>query len=141
MEYKKNIGKKEFRVVCDKERILKSIQSDREEFEDNYYQRCYTVGHDDGYLTEDEFNENLDEMVEELEAVTTEEFMSNAIDKAQKKKNGTFYKNRIFREVGCDNTVYITEWHNTWIYNTLSIKAIDDYTLEIRYEKKTDTPG
>lgn len=141
MEFKYAIGKHEFIVICDKDEILKQIENERAEFEENYYQSNYTIGSEDGYLTKEEYNKNLDDMTSLLESITTEKKMTEFIEKATKKKNGTFYKNRVAFREGCDNTIFITEWHNTWIYNALSVSAINDTTLEIAYIKVTDTPA
>lgn len=141
MKYTKQVGKHEFSVICDKEGILSQILRERCKFEENYFQRYYTIGYEDGYLSNEEYNQNLDKMVQALERMTTEEYMSNIIDVAQKKKNGTLYKGRVADAVDCDNCKFIIEWHNTWIYNQLKVKAVDDKTLEITYSEKADTPA
>lgn len=141
MEFKHSIGKHEFTVICDKDSILAQIESQRDDFQKEYFQRYYTVGSEDGYLTKEEYLQNLDDMVALLEEITSETKMINFITNATKKKNGTFHKNRIAFRQGCDNTEYITNWHNTWIYKALSVIAINDLTLRIYYEKIVDTPG
>lgn len=141
MEFKYKLNKHEFKVICNKEEILSQIEKDRSEFEDGMYQSYYTVGYEDGYLNKQEYNANLDKMIEILNEITTKPKMVEFIEKAQKKKNGTFHKNRIVFREGCDNTEFITEWHNTWIYKALSVSPIDDITLEISYIKITDTPA
>ena len=66
--------------------------------------------------------------------------MISFIEREQKKKNETFYNTRIVFRGGCDKSIFICEWRNTWIYNAISVDPIDDATLEITYRKITDTP-
>lgn len=141
MEFKHTIGKHEFTIVCDKEEIKAEIEAERTHFEENSFQRYYTVGYEDGYLTQEEYNKNLDEMISVLDEITTEVKMQEFIQSAKKKKDGTFYKNRVVFRKGCDNTKFITEWHNTWIYNALSVSPSNDLTLRISYISITDTPA
>lgn len=141
IEFTKKIEKNEFKVICDKDYILNQIEQERNSYEENYYQPYYSVGYEDGYLLKEKYNENLDDIIRHLDKLTTEESMNNFIEVAKKKKNGTFYNNRVIKRIGCDNTVFITEWHNTWIYNALTVKAIGDLTIRISYEKVTDTPA
>lgn len=140
-EFKHSIGKHDIKVIYDKDSILAKIMKEKEAYEENGYQRYYNVGYVDGYLTQEEYCENLEKMISLLEKITTEESMTDFIVRAHKKKNGTLHKGRHIFRVGCDNTTYITEWHNTWIYNALNVSAIDDLTLEINYIKITDTPA
>lgn len=142
MELKCSIGKQEFIVTCDKDEILAQIENERTKFEKDYYQSYYTIGHETGYLTKEEYNNNLDEMIFILQQITmTDEKMLSFVVNAKKKKNGTFYKNRVVFRQGCDNTIFITDWHNTWIYNALSVSPQSDTILKISYIKITDTPG
>jgi len=141
MEFKHSIGKHEFTVIWDRDAILEKIKNERAEFEEGSFQSYYTVGYDDGYLTKEKYNKNLDDMITRLDEITSEPKMIEFIENAQKKKNGTFYRNRVVFREGSGNTIFITEWHNTWIYNALSASPSNDLTLQIEYVKITDTPG
>ena len=141
MEYKHKIGKHEFRFYCNKERILEQIKEERNRYEENCYQYYYTVGSEDGYLTKEQYNENLDIIENKLEELLKPTKIIEIIESAKKKKNGTLYKNRKAYEYGCNNTVFITEWHNTWIYNALKIKSESDLFLRLTYVEVTDTPA
>lgn len=141
MRHTKTIGKHTFVFEADIDGIKEQIEYEKSQFEDNYYQRYYTVGYDDGYLTKTEHEENLNNVIHMLEKMTKIEHINEMIDSAKKKKNGTLYKGRIADSYDCDNTVFITEWHNTWIYNRLVVKAINDTMLLLSYEKTTSTPA
>lgn len=139
--FKHFIGAHEFKVICDKDSILTQIENERKTFEGNFYQRLHEVGHEDGYLNEAEYNENLNAMVSLLEDITTESSMVDFIVNAKKKKNGTFHKGRIAYNKSSDNTTFITDWNNTWIYNALQVTALSDFILLIDYRNVVETPA
>lgn len=134
-------GNKEFEFICDIEEIKSQIDEERGQFEPNQFQSYYTVGYEDGYLDEPAYQANLDRMLEELEEMLEETNIQKYVESAKKKKNGTFHKNRVIERYGCDNTKYITEWHNTWIYNELCVVVYDDLTLALVYRNRVDTPA
>ena len=131
------IGKKTLQYICDGEKIIKELDSLKETFEDNTYVRYYAT---EGYLTKDEFDKNIDELISVVEKLSTEEFAIKAMNEALKKKNGTFNKTRIYDCYDCDNCIYFTEWNNSWSFHRLKIKAQNDTTLYVYLEKTTSTP-
>lgn len=134
----------EFHFRVDQEAIQKRIDEQRTHFVEGDFVR-YEDGEDfsdfKGYLTAEQYQANLDDFQKEFEKMLTPEFQHWAIDNAPRKKNGTFYKGRVVKRVGCDNCIFIQEWHNTWLYDALTVKAVDDYTLELTIGSITDTPG
>jgi hypothetical protein len=134
----------DFKFVADETALRERIEKLRKQYEERAFVR-YEDGEDfsdfKGYLTEPQYQANLDEFSKELDKMLTPEFQHWAIDNAPRKKNGTFYKGRVVKRVGNDNCIFIQEWHNTWIYECLTVKAIDDLTLELTIQALTDTPG
>ncbi len=127
-----------FEFKFDKKSLHKAIESMRNEWEDNNF---VSYGTDSPSLNKEQFDKNCDMMLEHLDRMTTPKFQQWCIDNADRKKNGTFYKGRIVSREICDNCVFITEWHNTWIYDALTVKAISDTQLELTLNSITDTPG
>lgn len=137
MEFKSKVGKREFIVTCDKESIKRELQSDLQDFEENSYVEYYTV---DDYLTQEQYEDNVVAIMKALDEYTTIDKMQELILLADKKKNGTFYKRRIASQEACGNCHYFCEWHNSWSYKVLKVKAVSDTELRIVYETVTDTP-
>lgn len=140
MEFNHVIGKTKFQVICDKDSILQTLESEREAYEGDIYV-AFRCTDDDGYLGKEEYLKNVEEISETLDDWLKEDSLIGFIEKAQKKKSGTFYKGRVIDTKGSGNCIYFTEWHNTWAYNELKVKAISDTVLKITYVNKNDTPG
>lgn len=135
---KLTIGKHDLSISYDREDMLKAIEDSRKEFEEYYFVRVYTQGN---ALSEKEYMENIDEMKKRLYELTEEDSLRELINKAPKKKNGTFHKKRVVLEEGCKNSFYLCEWHNSWIYDAFRVVAVTDTLLEMRYESVTETPA
>lgn len=147
MKIEHRVGKHDFELVVDVEEIINKIGDER----NNYYEETYVnygeipEGYngivEEEYLTKEEYNKNIDEFIEEFKGILDEGVLVGLIESASKKKNGTFYKGRVVKEVWGKNSEFITEWHNTWIHSIVKVKAISDKTLEMSYGVKTNTPG
>ena len=140
MVFEHKIGKINFEVRFDYDDIIKKMKDEEMAFEEKEFV-SFGNDYEDETLSREEYIENIQIMRKNLEELIKEENLIKLIEKAQKKKNGTFYKGRIVDSYGCQNCIYICEWHNTWVYNELRVKVISDNVLRIAYESKTDTPG
>lgn len=141
MRKEMQVGNHMFKFICDVDEIKTKIEEERNRFEPNYFQSFYTVGYEDGYIEEEAYQKNLDYMLEKLKEMIEDVNIQKYIESAKKKKDGTFHKNRVVERCGCDNTKYITDWHNTWIYNELCVVVYDDLTLSLIYRERVDTPA
>lgn len=133
------IGKHTFKIICDIDDIYNSIESEKDEFEENIFVEYGITEHEET-LDEEQYIRNVEEMKNEFEEMLEKENLIELINKAEKKKNGTLYRNRVVKEIPCNNCTFITDWNNTWIYRRIKVKSIDDNTLEITCDMKTDTP-
>lgn len=139
-EFKHELNGVVFSVVWDKKTILETIQEERKGFIENHFVSTYS-DEDDGCLSKEVYEENLDDMLQMFEVISSEDSLISLIEMAKKKKDGSFHKNRVTYIYQCESSVYITNWHNIWIYHALKVSPIDDYTLLLECLKITDTPG
>lgn len=133
------VGKHELSVVFDKDELKKQIESEMDNFREGYVPNGFFP--EEGYLDKETYQKNIKDMLSVLEKITAESKLIEFIEKARKKKNGTFYKKGICYRKGCENSWYICEWHNTWIYMALVVSAISDTTLLMSYKEIVDTPA
>ena len=140
MEFKHKIGKNEFRIICNKSSILKELEDEIASYEEGVYVGYLETG-GDGYLSKDQYLKNIEDIKCVLDDYLEDKKLIEFIERVKKKKDGTFYKGRVVETARCDNCTYFEEWHNTWTYNELKVKAIDDTILSISYSQKVDTPG
>ena len=98
------------------------------------------------YETEDELSEaeyraELKRFKDNFAEMITIDYAKDVLNNYPLKKNGTFYKGRIYKRVMLDACDFFQEWHNTWAYWTLTIKSISDNQIELSLQRVTDTPG
>lgn len=133
------IGKHELSIIFDKDELRKQIESHITKYAEGYVPNGFFP--EEGTLDEETYRKNIEDMLGLLDKITTETKLVEFIEKARKKKNGTFYKKGICFRQGCENSWYICEWHNTWIYMALVVSAISDTTLLMSYKEIVDTPA
>lgn len=137
-------GKKEFMITVDIDSIISNINNMKDEYENERYVWYGTSPEfgEDGfkYISQKEFENNLDKFTEDFLSYITEEKLKNIIISFPRKKNGTFNRRNVRELASCENCIVIHEWHNTWIYYVIKVAAWNDTTLKVELFKKTDTP-
>lgn len=127
-------------INIDKLDIENQINALINEFEpDRYNKYGESPEFGDKYLNEDEYKANVESFLEDFRKATNN--LQRIIDNFPKKKNGTFNRRNVVELASCDNCQYICEWHNTWIYYVVKVSARNDYTLDVSFYKKVDTPA
>lgn len=117
-----------FSIIGDVDYVRSAIEGDRCDFEEG----CYSRPFEDDSITEEQYNENIDRTLVELNNALDPEYLKSVIEEFPKKKNGTFKKNQTTEIYMCDNSQY---WEDSYGYNVnvLRFKCIDDNTLELQY--------
>lgn len=140
-KYTQVVGEHELSILYDKEFILWKIEEERKVFTEESSQRYGFIGVYDEFLNQEDYERNLDEMILQLEVITTEESLAAFLLDAPKNKKGTFQKDSVVFQIGCDNADYTSIWQNTWIYNALNVSVKDEKTLLLDYISIIDTPN
>lgn len=132
--------KKELVIKIDKEDIENKILELKDEWEETHYVHYgESEIFGDPYITKEEYDENIDQFLAEFrKAISDPDIL---IKDFPKKKNGTFNRRNMKVLSRCRNCVAIHEWHNTWIYKTIKLKAWDDTTLVVSFVEEVDTPA
>lgn len=130
---------KQLRIVGNLEAIEKSILSLKDRFDNYFVPYGKSLEWGDAPLTKEEYDANVDTFLEDFRRATVN--LNAIVDSFPKKKNGTFNRRNVVYLAECDNCQCIHEWHNTWIYQTVKVSAVDDTTLEIVTYEKVDTPA
>lgn len=138
MSIKVELGKHEFEVKAEKDKLIQKIK-DLLTFEPNTYVEL--EGDEDKFLSEEEFNANIEYFISEIERVCEEDFIISVVNNMPKKKNGTFYKGRKSVVTYYNNTIFFTSWHNTWATYELRFSAISDLVLELQIVSYNHTPA
>lgn len=133
------LGKHEFEVIANKENLI-DIARGIFQFEEETYCQLWETPEGSGYLTKEEFEDNLKEFELEIEKACEESNLEYIVKDMPKKKNGTFYKSRKIVVSQCDNSTFFTEWHNSWNCIELRFSAISDLIVELQVVEKTETP-
>lgn len=136
-------GKIELTAIADEKELLRQFNNwFLSKFEEETYSVFEsTIPDVDGYLTEEEFKENVDEFISDIKKACTKESLEGAVRVFKKKKNGTFYRNRKLVESSYNNSIYFSEWHNSWKSLELRFSPINDYTLELNIVEVVSTPA
>lgn len=136
-------SKKEFSIEVNVDNILKEIENLKLEFEtDSFVNYGEIPEYDDiDCLSKDKYLENIENFKKTFLEKMNEDFLIEIMKNWNRKKNGTFHRRNVKELVSCNNCIFITEWHNTWIYHVIKVVAVDDYNLKIELCKKTDTPA
>lgn len=122
--------------------IEAAILNTKNNFEDGMYWHYYEsaeLSSTDKPLTKEEYMSNVDQFLADYKTSIVD--TQKIIDEFPRKKNGSFNRKNVQILASCDNSIYICEWHNTWIYYQVVVKASDDYTLNVFLREYTDTPG
>lgn len=132
--------KKELTIVINKEEIEKQILALKDEWSENTYVHYgESQEWDDPYLTKEEYEKYVDEFLADFRKSIVNP--DKLIADFSKKKNGTFNKRNSKKLVSCGNCIAIHEWHNTWIYKVIKLRAADDTTLHVFFTEEVDTPA
>ena len=140
MEIKVIEGKKYFFVKYDKEYVVNQLKEMRDSYENYYVEYGFILESGGSYLSKEEYEKNYDQMIEFAESIS-EEKLEDILKEFPRKKSGWLNLRNVEYLYRCNNTQYISEWHNTWIYQTLKVKAKDDMTLEVFLYEMVDTPA
>lgn len=138
MSFKVKLGKHEFEVVADVDSLIAKAKS-LETFEPDTF--CEFEGDPEETLTEKEFNENVDFFINQIKEACKEDYIVEIVNSMPKKKNGTFYKGRKHIVEYYNNTIFFTEWHNTWATYELRFSAVSDLVLELQIVSYNHTPA
>lgn len=138
MPLKVKVGKHEFEVRADVDSLVEKAKT-LETFEPNTY--CEFEGDADEPLTEEEFDENVEHFINRIKRACKEDNIISVVNSMPKKKNGTFYKGRKDVVAYYGNTIFFTEWHNTWATYELRFSAVSDLVLELQIVKYNHTPA
>lgn len=138
MSFKVKLGKHEFEVVADVHSLVEEAKS-LETFEPNTF--CEFEGDAEVTLTEEEFNDNVEFFISQIEQACNEDYITKIVQTMPKKKNGTFYKGRKQVVEYYNNTIFFTEWHNTWATYELRFSAVSDLLLKLQIVKYNHTPA
>lgn len=122
--------------ISDIEHKILNLKTEYEDFLYVPYGKSLEFG--DKALNEEEYNENIETFLNEFREAAKNP--NKIIDDFPKKKNGTFNRKNVVYLAECKNCVAIHEWHNTWIYYAVKVKARNDTILDVTFEKITDTP-
>lgn len=138
MSIKVKMGKHEFEVKADVNSLIEEAKA-LEVFKPNTY--CEFEGGEDELLTEEEFNANVEYFINKIKMVCEEDYLISVVNSMPKKKNGTFYKGRKTVVTYYGNTIFFTEWHNTWATYELRFSAVSDLVLELQIVRYNHTPA
>ena len=135
---KEQIGKHEFRIIADMEALLAKVQAFPK-----YEKETFVPfeGDCEDYWSEEEFEKNKEDFIAKIKEACTDKAMQDAAHILPKKKNGTFYKNRKDVVMHYENTLFFTEWHNTWATFELRYSALNDLEAELQIVEYNHTPA
>ena len=132
--------KKELTIVINKEEIEKQILALKDAWSENtYVYYGESQAWDDPYLTKEEYEKYVDEFLADFRKSVADP--DDLIAGFPKKKNGTFNRRNSKELTSCGNCIAIHEWHNTWIYKIIKLRAADDTTLHVFFTEEVDTPA
>lgn len=132
--------KKELTIVINKEEIEKQILALKDEWsEHKYVHYGESQEWDDPYLTKEEYEKYVDTFLADFRKSVADP--DDLITDFPKKKNGTFNRRNSKELASCGNCIAIHEWHNTWIYKVIKLRAADDTTLHVFFTEEVDTPA
>lgn len=123
------IGLEEFKATIDYIEIKEQIEKERKYFDEDIYTK---IGEDDVYLTEEEYNSNIDKMLDALSYFSNPSKVKEAIRNFPKKKNGTFKINQTLILAKSNNSIYEDDLFG-YTYNVLRYKAINDREIVMQY--------
>ena len=128
-----------FDVLFDKDALIDKVKN-LEVFEDDTFTEFEQIGKD-AIIDAIRFQENVESFCESIERACEDSYIAKVVSYIEKKKNGTFYKNRKYVVDYYGNTHFFTEWHNTWGTYELRFKVVDDTTLMLEIVSYNHTPA
>ncbi len=131
----------DFKYIIDTNNITNEIENLRSKYEDDHFINFYT-NESSPSLSEEEYNENVDSFKNNFESfINNIERLESSITVAPKKKNGKLKKNSIIKDFRCKNSIFQSDFHNTWIRAQVKFKPIDEVTIGCIFNTLQDTPG
>lgn len=145
-EYKEALETKKTKssiyVKVDVDNLKKKFESELDEFTEDFFVRYGDNPEmDDNKLTKEEYLENVDKSVAYMSRLEDPKFFERLVKDFPRNKSGVLNKRAVKYIYSSNNCEYISEWHNTWIYNTVKLVATSDDTLQVQFYRKTDTPA
>ena len=125
-----------YKIICDVETIYAKILLMGDKFKPDVFVNQY----ENEAIAEDEYLDNLKWFRKDFDKFISEDNLKKLINKAPKKKDGGLAKGRLIDRIGCNNSVFIVTWADSWIYQAVTAKSsgADQITLELG--KFSDTP-
>lgn len=130
-----------FQVSMNKDHLLQLANKLKSEFKDGefvQYGKIPEMG--DPFLTKEEYDANLQSFIQDIEQIS-ENYLKTMLNTLPRKKNGMLKKNRIAPICECNNSTYICEWHNTWIYPQVYARVESENEVVVLFRMYTDTPA
>lgn len=120
MEYEVKLNRKNFKVNVDFDKMLDAVRMERSEYE---YGRHIVADTDDKFVTEQEFNDDLDALVNYVNTLKQAPPLMDivVVDKIAKKKDGWLAKGRVTILFKCEKTAYLSE--EEYGYRCMCLKA------------------
>lgn len=122
------IDGKEFVVECDVNLIGNGINSLRNKYNAATYS-YFSYEDPEDPLTEEEYQKNIDDFMNEFEKRLDSRYIREVIKNTKKKKDGSFYKNRVYDEFILNNA----ENNGMGLFKLYAIrfKTSDDYVIQL----------
>lgn len=165
MEFTHKINNHTFKIICYDQEIMKNIEKERNSFEEDTFVRTCDYEKTET-LSKSEFIANINDIEEEFKNLLKDENLIQLMKDAFKKTDGTFYKNRIAKEIFSKNAKikkyvptdtkqenkqekYYTRYkkignvyvdRQIWKFNKLKVQAKDSNTLMITYNQVSFSP-
>lgn len=129
----------DFKIIINKEDLIKQAK-ELEEFEANTF-TSFEIHWEKPKLTKEQFDKNVENFCKSIEDACTNSYIEKVVEKFDKKKNGTFKKNRKYVVNYYGNTRFFQEWHNTWGTYELRFSAVEDKILVLQIVAYNHTPA
>ena len=130
MSFKHEIDGITLEAIVNYDSLKKNILDGREDYQEDFY--IFNKDYSSSYLTEEEYNTNIDNTIKALNVFTKEIKIKEAIEKFPKKKDGTFKKNQTLILYENKNT-YTSDEEYGYRYPALRFKAVDHKVIEMQY--------
>lgn len=141
MQYKFTVDGKEFTVNMDTAKLIDAFENGRfGEFDEGYVEYGNSAEFGDACLTEKQYKKYKSDYIQDIKSIN-EATLEAIVQTWPKKKNGWLNLRSVNYICSSNICVYICEWHNTWIYDTVKAVATGDSSIDIVAYERVDTPG
>lgn len=132
----------EFKALCDVDNIINKLEAEKANWEEGTFtkngERYFDYTPENAYISKERFVENIDKMISEVKTCLTDDFIKEIVASFEKKKNGTFKKNRKNELFSCDNAVFLDDYCGGWRYYAVVARVHSDNLLCIGWEHVTE---